>query len=48
VEFELEVLKEKRDMLTKMLLDLMEKKKQRAEDLQVVNVLSQLYTVEMF
>jgi hypothetical protein len=35
VEFELEVLKEKREMLTKMLLELMDTKKQRAEDLQV-------------
>jgi hypothetical protein len=31
----LEVLKEKREMLTKMLLELMDTKKQRAEDLQV-------------
>jgi hypothetical protein len=34
MEFELEVLKEKREMLTRMLLDLMDSKKQRAEDLQ--------------
>jgi len=34
VEFELEVLKEKRETLTNLLLDLLQKKKQRAEDLQ--------------
>ena len=36
VEFELEVLKEKRETLTNLLLDLLQKKKQRADDLQVI------------
>ena len=35
VEFELEVLKDKRETLTQLLLDLIQKKKERADDLQV-------------
>ena len=34
VEFEMELMGEKRETLTKLLLDLLEKKQQRAEDLQ--------------
>ena len=36
VEFERELMAEKREQLTKLLLDLMEKKQKRAEDLQVM------------
>ena len=35
VEFETEMMKDKRDKLTQLLMDLMERQKQRAEDLQV-------------
>ena len=36
VEFEIELMAEKRDTLTKLLLDLIEKKQARAEDLQKI------------
>ena len=35
VEFETEMMADKRDKLTQLLMDLMERQKQRAEDLQV-------------
>ena len=35
VEFETEMMKDKRDKLTQLLMDLMDRQKQRAEDLQV-------------
>ena len=42
VEFEMELLKEKRETLTQILLDLMQKKKERAENLQVNPTISSL------